>query len=133
MGKLSWEPRSRGSIYCSSACGGDCTRGAYEFATKSAKALAKRLGKGWKPHVWENLGWHWIVIKGKALSNSGIGFFEISQHGNSYFAWIQSSPQFIVEGEDPIKAFNKAIKQFDKYLEKLLEQRRLISELVKEK
>ena len=27
-------------------------------------ALAKRLGKGWKPHVKENMGWHYSARNG---------------------------------------------------------------------
>jgi hypothetical protein len=48
--------------YCSPACGGGCSRESYEKAHVSAKKLASRLGKGWTPSVWENLGWHYCVI-----------------------------------------------------------------------
>lgn len=27
-------------------------------ATEAAAKLAEELGPGWKPEVWENLGWH---------------------------------------------------------------------------
>jgi len=34
-------------------------------ATKKGKALLKRMrGKGWKLHVWENLGWNYSVENG---------------------------------------------------------------------
>jgi len=52
----------RGSIRCAPFCGGKCTQAAFELATSRADALCKRLGKGWKPRVWENLGWHCSVI-----------------------------------------------------------------------
>lgn len=48
-------------------CGGAkgfCTRADFDRATKDAAALAARLGDGWTPCVWENLGWHWEVQKG---------------------------------------------------------------------
>lgn len=36
-----------------------------EHAKQKAKDLVKRLkGKGWKPEVWENLGWHWAARNG---------------------------------------------------------------------
>jgi hypothetical protein len=36
----------------------------YEKAARAAERLSIRLGKGWLPHVWENLGWHWEVVRG---------------------------------------------------------------------
>jgi len=60
--KPSWKPVRRGSIYCSPACGGQCTHAAFLAAERQSKAEAKKLGKGWKPDVSENLGWHWRVV-----------------------------------------------------------------------
>lgn len=57
--KLSWTPVRRGKVYCSPACGGDCTWAAHYSATRNAAALAKRCGPAFKPVVWENLGWHY--------------------------------------------------------------------------
>lgn len=61
-----WAPVSNGLFYGSPACCGArlCTRAAFDQATVEAKALAQRLGTGWVPRVWENLGWHYEVIKG---------------------------------------------------------------------
>lgn len=61
-----WVPRARGNTYCSPACGGGCTKKAYDAAVKECARLVKRLGAGWKPHVYENLGWHY-----RALSTDG--------------------------------------------------------------
>jgi hypothetical protein len=61
---LSWAPIRKGPIYCSPGCGGKCTWAAHLQAKREAARLAKRLGPGWTPHVWENLGWHWKVQKG---------------------------------------------------------------------
>jgi hypothetical protein len=52
----------RGEIYCAPFCGGRCTWAAFEVATARAEGLAKQLGAGWVPVVWENLGWHAKVI-----------------------------------------------------------------------
>ena len=59
---LSWRPRHRGDAYCSPACGGGCTQEAFQEATRLAAALAQRLGQGWEPNVWENLGWHYSAL-----------------------------------------------------------------------
>ena len=58
---LSWKPRLQGPIYCAPACGGNCTKKAYDQAVKDASVLAKLMGKGWAPFVHENLGWHYSV------------------------------------------------------------------------
>lgn len=62
-----WEPVRVGAVYCSPACGGQCTFAAYQKATKDAARIAAKLGDGWKPRVWENLGWHFKVVRGKAI------------------------------------------------------------------
>lgn len=64
--KEDWTPRHRGLIYCSPRCGGNCTRAAWNAAKANAARLAKDLGPGWKPWVWENLGWHYAAQKGAA-------------------------------------------------------------------
>jgi len=46
----------KGPIYCAPACGGGCTKAAYDAAVRKSRALAKRMGKGWVPYVWEKLG-----------------------------------------------------------------------------
>lgn len=71
----SWRPRRgidtvRGvETYCSPACGGNCTLKAYHDATSAAKKLAARLGAGWKPRVWENMGWFYRVERGPLTVN----------------------------------------------------------------
>lgn len=67
--RLSEKPRRLGDIYCSPWCGGKCKWEAYKKAKKESAKLARRLGKGWRPHVWENLGWHWQVIRGEMSVN----------------------------------------------------------------
>lgn len=61
---LSWMPKAYdkdGSRYCSPACGHDCMAMDFINATKFATELATKMGPGWRPRVWENLGWHWEV------------------------------------------------------------------------
>lgn len=60
--KNSWKPIRRGEIYCSPGCGGNCRLEAHTLAIRNSKSLARKMGAGWKPRVWENLGWHHCVI-----------------------------------------------------------------------
>ena len=61
MSDRNWTPVRRGGIYCSPACGYGCKHAAFLKAERDAKKLAAQLGPEWKPHVWENLGWHYRV------------------------------------------------------------------------
>ena len=60
---LSWKAKRRGKIYCAPACGAGCTVEQHRIAENAAAELVSELqrlgiGEGWKPLVWENLGWH---------------------------------------------------------------------------
>lgn len=72
---LSWKPVLRGEIYCSPACGSDCTRLAFDKANAEAMAVSARLKThGWRIRVWENMGWHWCLTNtlcGLSLHTSG--------------------------------------------------------------
>lgn len=67
--ELSWKPRlglgQKGvQTYCAPACGRGCTFQEYIDATNAARKLSVRLGAGWKPVVWENMGWFYSVRRG---------------------------------------------------------------------
>ena len=132
--ELSWKPVLRaGGIYCSTACGGGCTKAAYDSAVKQAAALAKKMGKGWKPFVHENLGWHYRVAKGRPAHGHHCGFLEITPphiSNGEYTAWVQTSPQFIFRNKDPKKALHEAVKAFDEHLRGLNELRATIGTLL---
>lgn len=70
-----WKPVKRGALYCSPRCGGGCTYAAYRAAEREAAALAKRMGPGWVPRVWENMGWHWQIVKGDCSISSGPNYW----------------------------------------------------------
>ena len=55
-----------GKIYCSPRCGFNCTKAEFDEATEDANSLAALMGDGWTPNVWENWGWNYSVIKGRA-------------------------------------------------------------------
>jgi hypothetical protein len=59
--QLSWRPVRNGAVFCAPACGRGCTHAEYVHAISNAAVVAKTLGPGWKPHVWENLGWFYAV------------------------------------------------------------------------
>ncbi len=106
--KKGWKPKRKGDKYCAPLCGYGCKHAAYLDATKNARALAKRMGKGWKARVWENLDWHWEVRRGGAqLSTDNDGkeywcLFNGLGFGEVYYA------------PTPEKAFEKARKDCDK-------------------
>ena len=79
MAKLSWKPVRRGKRYCSPACGRGCTKAAHNSAVYQSRRLAKRLGEGWKPGIWENLGWHYSVI-----DKTGYVSVHGDRHGNKH-------------------------------------------------
>lgn len=61
-----WTPRAEGDGFCAPACGGGCRHIAFIRAVRESRDLARRMGAGWQPDVWENLGWHYAVHKGRA-------------------------------------------------------------------
>jgi hypothetical protein len=58
---VNWKPVRDGDTYCSSACGGRCTWGAYERACAAGAELAAGLGPLFEPRIWENIGWHYAA------------------------------------------------------------------------
>jgi hypothetical protein len=70
--KYFWTPTHQpNGVYCSAGCGHHCTRAEFDRATKGAKKLAAKLGKGWKPRVWENMGWFYEVQKNNVVVSLG--------------------------------------------------------------
>lgn len=53
---------NRSDRKCAKWCGRGCTVGMYLDAKEKGAALAKKLGKGWKPRIFENLGWHYEAV-----------------------------------------------------------------------
>lgn len=74
-----WTPKLNGDVFCSSACGSGCKKADFDRATELAGVIAAKLGRGWIPRVWENLGWHFEVKKGAAtVSLTGCGDYSAS-------------------------------------------------------
>lgn len=110
--QLSWKPRRSGAIYCAPACGGRCTYEAFQRATREANALCKKLGEGWQPTVWENLGWHWCVQKGVKEYFADTEFVSVclSGDGKTYRAEVHFTEQFFGNDRHPVLAVEKAFK-----------------------
>lgn len=109
-----WIPVLRGEIFCSPACGGKCKKSAYDQAVQISNEIASQLGEGWIPKVFENLGWHWKVIKGNV---------EVSHVANGYSAILQFSLDqnyyFRADDLDPRKAVQKVRDQLQGVIRKL--------------
>lgn len=109
-----WTPVQRGEIYCSPRCGHGCTRAAYDRAVTEADELAKRMGDGWLPVIWENGGWHYKVIKGVATIRVHVDHRPGGPEATSYSAWIEPAyvenhaVQFIESAETPEDALGFA-------------------------
>ncbi len=54
-----WTPALQGRGYLSPAYEDRCLKTEYNRALVEAKKLCALLGKGWKPRVLENIGWHY--------------------------------------------------------------------------
>ncbi len=114
MPRTDWTPRANGKFYGSPACCGAkfCTRADFDLATKRAAALAKRMGAGWEPDVWENLGWHYRVTNGIATVSERHEGKRVT-----YEAWLEvdhptGKLQVIVDDEKtPEDALGTAVQQ----------------------
>lgn len=106
-----WTPiqSDDGQFYCSPRCGGGkfCRREWHDMAVKKADELAVRLGDGWTPRVWENLGWFYSAEKGRCAvhpsENRNARFDPATGYPvSSYTAYFNArGKQFIATAEDP--------------------------------
>lgn len=104
-----WTPVLRGDTYCSPACGAGCTKAAHDAAQRKAKALARRMGPGFKPRVWENLGWHYSAERGRAADNHrALAHVDPSPSG-IYTAFLNTTPQFVFSDRNPLVAYQKCL------------------------
>ena len=87
----------------------------YDEVVQDANKLAKVMGKHWKPHVWENLGWNYCVFLDD--TSTTISFNELTLN---YTVMLNvSEKQFIFLDEDPKKAFSSAMMSLKEYINKL--------------
>lgn len=85
-------------------------------AQRDASDLAARMGDGWETRVWENLGWHYDVVKGPVKIKPGYGGDK-----SRYTAWIEPNVvlngprmgialQVIADGKEPEDALGNAVQ-----------------------
>jgi hypothetical protein len=105
--QIAWTPRQYHKDglerYCSHACGHDCTFNDYVKAQKAAKRLAQRLGRPFKPHVWENMGWHFCAN----ITNSESAVYK--SHNKYWASIFFNGRQFQGEHRNPSVAFKMAL------------------------
>ena len=116
MANDGWTPilSHGGTVYCSPRCGGKCKRRHYDHVVKAADALAGRMGAGWKPVVWENLGWHYRVEKGVVAIHPSEdrnapevdGFYPI----RNFTVFLNSAKQFVTHAGTPEDALGFAVQ-----------------------
>lgn len=107
-------PVLRGEIFCAPFCGAKCKKSAYDNALQQSNEIALRLGSGWEPEVYENLGWHWQVTKGTINVSSSV---------KGYYAQMKFEQQqnynFSAHDLDPRKAVQKVRDQLQDIIDKL--------------
>ena len=85
-------------------------------AVLKAQNLAKRLGPGWTPHVFENLGWHWKVqFKTIRVWPSGAGGF------CAYIGPVDGNIRWHASAKTLRAAINKVLKVAGKELDETRE------------
>ncbi len=135
-------PRRNGDIYCSPACGCNCTWNEYQQAHRNALALAEYLGPGWETNVWENGGWNYEVKNGlielhpnyaRLTAKNGAEL----KHFVGFSLFIQTNPQLaVLNGKDPDELLNQAHELMQEHVSALqgqldLMQQQLIKGIVK--
>ncbi|MCK5613437.1 hypothetical protein KAR91_66820 [Candidatus Pacearchaeota archaeon] len=114
------KPVRKGFVYCSPRCGMGCSHKDYLEAKEKARRLANRLGKGWRIRVWDNLGWHWEVRKGKI----NIDVNEYLSSPTSYDCWVViegttqslSNTQFSKTRKTPEKAISAVAEEMERHV-----------------
>lgn len=107
-----WTPVARGLTYCAPACGFGCTLAAFHDAVAAAEKLAARVGNGFAPRVWENLGWHYEIVKGTSPGFPGMPLVSVSEpRAGRFIVFLNTSPQFVEEASDPLDGVGFAIQR----------------------
>ena len=117
---INWKPVRKGATYCSSACGGQCTRADYEKANEAGKLVLASLKnpKGWRVRVWENLGWHVSICKGEM----SIHWAKYSR-GVRYHVYCHSVPhdyRYFTSANKAIEQWAKGVKSHIRHCEKVV-------------
>lgn len=115
--KRNWTPVLDGDIYCSPACGFNCTLAKHDEAVAGANALVEELGTDWFPRVWENGNWYYSA-KHKREDIEVVGDYR----SNGYLRCYYNGPvQQLGKGETATEAFLDAVGKMIKFSESVIE------------
>jgi hypothetical protein len=119
-----WTPVRSGHIYCSmNACGRGCTWAEHQSAQRKGRALVKKLGRGWKVRVWENLGWHHsavaIGVNATVYEDGKRRFWADTHFGDRQFHAYGTSPKAAVknavaQAKSVARDLTAALKEWEK-------------------
>jgi hypothetical protein len=126
-----WTPRLIGDTYCSPACGMGCKKSAYDEAQRKALDLHNKMtGKAWSIRVWENLGWHYELVRESKSSAFRCSIMEVDNRDGTmrYIVYFNSNPQVITKGDDPNVALDEAVRQAKRIANTLLDNVALFPE-----
>lgn len=109
LGKIELQNVKGKLIYCGDRCGRGCTLDEYESAVTAANKLVAALPEGFKPRIWENLGWHHEAVK-TVSSDSRISIRDQTHSEGNYSADSRvAGRQFMSFGRTPVEALNQLI------------------------
>lgn len=123
--KKQWTPVLRkDGIYCSPGCGFKCTKAAHDEAQRNAALLAFALGPGWKPRVWENLGWHFKA----SLDSTEVECHVTppTKNCDQYTCYLNTNPQFVVKADTPNEVVTEALNMLDAHINNLSRAARVV-------
>ena len=126
----SWVPILDGNRYCSPACGRGCTIQEHDRALADAKAAIKEHGlKGFETALWENLGWHWKLVKGD------LGLYPHTRLDRTIHSWsagLRTTGSHIHnlkgDGKDPVEAIANLSSYWQGEVTKAVDQMERIEE-----
>jgi len=121
---LSWTPKANGDRYCAPACGRGCTKTEYDNAVVNADALVKRLkGTGWRPVIFENMGWHWRAISGpvQVYPSDGGKFWAMigGRPKDNVGGLAMWTPERCLYAKDPNRAVRAALRYVENKMAEL--------------
>lgn len=106
--------------YCAPWCGAHCTSKDYDKAVAEAAQLAKHLGEGWVPKVWENLGWHYSVSRERLEVHPNTRWNGQRQDLAGYTAYLNIATQFVESSTTAHNAVYRVLKVARQHANQLL-------------
>lgn len=79
-----------------------------------AAKLARGLGRGWKPNVWENLGWHW-----EAVNAAGVGLRVRQFSRRNFWCTTESGAQYHAVATTARSAVDKVLTEMHDHVRRI--------------